>query len=398
VNEFRAIPPVLAPVPWRALLGAALDGSSAAEAAEDAGAAVSAFLGGGRALFFSSGRAAMTVALKVLRGRKRGTEVIIPAYTCPTVPSAVAAAGLVCVPCDIAERDFGFDLEVLERCFCSETLCVIPTHLYGLPCDAGEVVRRAKQRGVAVLEDAAQGLGGAWKGQPLGTLGDLGMYSLGRGKNLTTGHGGILLVKDEGLAEEIERAKLKPAADPVLREAPAMARMALMSLLARPPFYGRLARVPALEIGVSRFDPKIEVGPLGRFELELLRRMLPAAGRLAEGRARIAEQYARGLNGMEHVVRPVVSEGARAAWLRFPILLPEAARERLMESPIWHLGLSGSYPAAVPEIPGVEPFVRLRCPIPGATTVARRIVTLPTHCRVGERHVRRIMDCLRRLQ
>lgn len=398
MNVLMAIPPVLAPIPWGSLCRVWWEYTSPAETAERAAAAVASILGNRKVFFFASGRAAMVAALRALRRGSAATEVIIPAYTCYTVPSAVAAAGLVAVPCDLSETNYGFDPEALERCFSADTLCVIPTHLYGIPCAMDRVQAMARERGVAVLEDAAQALGGSWEGRRLGTLGDIGLVSLGRGKNVTAGHGGILVVEDGSLAVEIEAERGSARRESLWRDAVAWWRTVAVGVLARPPFYGALERIPALEIGVSRFDPDITVGPLEGFETRLAARVLALAEQYRRRRAGVAERYLQELHDTAAVRLPQVPDGGAPAWLRFPILVPEPAKKRLLGSAVRHLGLSGSYPASVPEIPGIGPFLRERADCPGAQRVAREILTLPTHPRVREGHIQAILDCLRGLR
>lgn len=339
----------------------------------------------------------MVATFAALRRLSPRREVVVPAYTCYTVPSAVAAAGLRCVPCDISAEHFGFDLDVLDQCLSRDTLCVVPTHLYGIPCDVTEVVRRAREHGAWVLEDAAQGLGGSWHQAALGTTGDVGLFSLGRGKNVTTGHGGMLFVPDSGLAQEIENQVTFLGINSVWRETLACLGGAALGMLARPPFYGCLARIPALEIGVSRFDPEIPVVPLGGFELRLLRRVLSLVAEYRGIRIRIANRYRQELADIPYLRSVQVPEGGQPAWLRFPILLPEEMRARLFRSPARHYGLSSSYPASVPEIPGIGRFLAERCGCPRARRIAREVVTLPTHPGVRDQHILSIVDCLRKL-
>jgi dTDP-4-amino-4,6-dideoxygalactose transaminase len=118
---------------------------------------------------------------------------VIPAYTCFSVPAAVLKAGLRPVLCDINPSTFDFDHALLERTLNGNTLCVVAHHLFGIPSNIERVRALSRARGIFVVEDAAQAMGVESHGRSLGTLGDVGLFSLGRGKAITCGSGGIIV-------------------------------------------------------------------------------------------------------------------------------------------------------------------------------------------------------------
>ncbi len=153
---------------------------------------LSRFLGVSWVQIECSGSAALVVALACLKSLSKRNSVVIPAFTCPLVALAVAQAGLRAKLCDVGVDSFDFDMEKLEVLVDDDTLCVIPTHTGGLPADVGGVLAVARAAGAYVLEDAAQALGASFRGKPVGTTGDIGMFSLTRGKGLTIYEGGFL--------------------------------------------------------------------------------------------------------------------------------------------------------------------------------------------------------------
>ena len=152
----------------------------------------------------SSGKAALTVILKALAASSGRRRVIIPAYTCFSVPSAIVRAGLEVVLCDVEPETLDFNFVELEGLINEDVLCVVPTHLFGRPADVDHVKRLCEGKGIVVVEDAAQAMGGQSGGRLLGTLGDVAFFSLGRGKNLTCGTGGIILTRSVSIAETIK--------------------------------------------------------------------------------------------------------------------------------------------------------------------------------------------------
>jgi len=138
----------------------------------------------------SSGKAALALILLALKSIISRQEVLIPAYTCFSVPSAIIKADLKVSLCDVDSNTLDFNFDLLKKSLNHRTLAVVPTHLLGLPSDIYRIKTLCREKGVFVVEDTAQAMGGKYKGKMLGTLGDVGFFSLGRGKNITCGSGG----------------------------------------------------------------------------------------------------------------------------------------------------------------------------------------------------------------
>jgi 8-amino-3,8-dideoxy-alpha-D-manno-octulosonate transaminase len=160
-------------------------------------AAVCRVLGTQHAVATSSGTAALRTALAAL-GVGCGDEVIVPAFTFVATVNAVVACGAVPVFAEV-DDSLGLDAAGLEACISDRTAAIIPVHLENVACDMDALLAVARRRGVRVLEDAAQAIGATYRGRSLGTLGDLGAYSLQLEKNITTGEGGVLVTSDPAL-------------------------------------------------------------------------------------------------------------------------------------------------------------------------------------------------------
>ena len=143
-----------------------------------------------------SGTAALVVALLTLKKMSHRQSVVITAYTCPWVLVAVVRCNLKPVLCDTAVNHFELDIAALNQVCNQDTLAIVPTHLAGRVAGMQPVLDVAKQFGAYVVEDAAQSLGATSHGQPVGTFGDIGFYSLGVGKGLTIFAGGALVARD----------------------------------------------------------------------------------------------------------------------------------------------------------------------------------------------------------
>jgi perosamine synthetase len=160
----------------------------------------------------SSGTAAIVVALTALKRLSHRRFVIIPAYTCPLVPLAILRCGLKPIICDTKKNHFDFYLTALKAACNEDTLAIMPTHLGGRVADLAGIMKIAQQCGAYVVEDAAQALGARWQGQMVGTLGDVGCYSLGVGKGLTIYGGGAIVARkgDVRLALQYSHSEIAP--------------------------------------------------------------------------------------------------------------------------------------------------------------------------------------------
>ncbi len=150
-----------------------------------------------------SGTAALIIALTALARSSTRRSVIIPAYTCPLVALAIAHCGLKPVLCDLRENHFDLCPDALRVLCNDDTLAVVPTHLGGRVADLAIVAKCARDVGALVIEDAAQSLGATWREQSIGSIGDIGFYSLAVGKGLTLYEGGILVARDPSLRERM---------------------------------------------------------------------------------------------------------------------------------------------------------------------------------------------------
>ncbi len=115
-----------------------------------------------------------------------GSEIVLPALTFWVVPEVARVAGLRPVFADVDPRTFTLDPAALERAITPRTRAVVPTHLYGLPCDMEAIMEIARRHGLTVIEDCAHALGATWRGRPVGTIGDAGFFSFQLLKPLNT--------------------------------------------------------------------------------------------------------------------------------------------------------------------------------------------------------------------
>ena len=158
---------------------------------------LAAFTGAKYALATTSGSASLIVSLLAL-GIGSGDEVIVPAYTFVATFSSVIFTGAIPILAEIDES-LNIDPVDIEKRITPKTRAILPVHMLGNSCDMDAILDIAKRHGLVVLEDACQSVGGTYKGRALGSIGDMGAYSLNVFKMITAGDGGSVITDNETL-------------------------------------------------------------------------------------------------------------------------------------------------------------------------------------------------------
>lgn len=154
----------------------------------------------------SNGTVTLHLALKIL-GIKQGDEVIVPAFSYVATANVVEHVGATPVFVDIDLNTFNIDVGRIENAITSKTKAIIPVHEFGLSCDIDAINIIAKKYKLFIIEDAACALGASYKGQHVGTFGDLASFSFHPRKAITSGEGGVLLTKDAAYDRKIKQLR-----------------------------------------------------------------------------------------------------------------------------------------------------------------------------------------------
>jgi len=153
------------------------------------------------ALALSSCTAALHVALMV-HGIRPGDEVIVSPYTWGQSVAPVLFTGATAVFADIDPNICTLDPNSIAERISSKTKAIIPVHIFGIPADMDSICSLAREHEIAIISDAAQAFGALSKGRKLGELGDVACYSLGRGKPVCGGEGGVLVTNNQRIYEK----------------------------------------------------------------------------------------------------------------------------------------------------------------------------------------------------
>jgi len=248
------------------------------------------YLGVKHAIATSSCTGALHLALAAL-GVGPGDEVIVPDLTWVATASAVAYVGATPVFVDVQPRSWCMDPSAFEAAITRRTRAVIPVHLYGHPAPMDALVAIARDRGIAVVEDAAPAIGATIGERKVGTFGDLAAFSFQGAKLLVTGEGGMLVTNSDDL----------------------FARVVSLWDQGRDPNRQFWINRLGFKYKMSNVQAAIGLGQLERVD------------ELIEAKRRVFGWYAEALDGLPHVTLNHEAAGVRSIYWMTSILLDAAA-------------------------------------------------------------------------
>lgn len=156
-----------------------------------------------KALLTTSGSSALDMAA-FLCDLKPGDEVILPSFTFSSTANSFVLAGATLVFVDIRPDTMNIDETKIEAAITDKTKVICPVHYAGVACEMDTIMDIAKEHGLMVVEDAAQGVMSTYKGRALGTIGDFGCFSFHETKNYSAGEGGAILINNQDYIEKAE--------------------------------------------------------------------------------------------------------------------------------------------------------------------------------------------------
>ena len=393
----------------------------------------------------SSGKAALTMILKALHDlHPERNEVIIPAFCCYSVPSAIVRAGLKVKLCDVNPDTLDFNYENLEKILsgkpendsnqpinqstnqpnvCTKVannqpktdtgqseavknthetdnlrlttntrrlLAIIPVHLFGLPVDVSKVRDMVTDSDVTVIEDAAQVIGSTWNGKKLGTLGHLGFFSLGRGKALSTVEGGIILTDQDDIADRINSqlsAILEYKASELVK---LFFNAILLTFFQHPAFFWLPKCLPLLRVGDTIYDPEFKIRKMSTLQAGLASNWRVKLDTFQKQRQSASQQWKSDIEAST-MHSYFTKNGYVPDLLRFPIRIDKRSvwENILNESDTNGLGIMFTYPDSIDSIPELKAALKGQS-CPTAKKLPHQLVTLPIHPYVSKKDIRKI--------
>ncbi len=337
-----------------------------------------AFLGDPRlhCLAVNSATAGLHLALEGM-GIGPGDEVITTTHTFTATAEVVRYLGADVKLVDIDPATLNIDASLIEAAITPRTKAIIPVHYGGLAADMPAILAIARKHGLKVLEDAAHALPATSGGALIGTLGsDATVFSFYANKTITTGEGGMLVTRNEALAQRAGVMRLH-----------GMSRDAFDRFSAKVPSWYYEIVAPGFKYNLTDI-----AAALGLHQLKKARAF-------AVRRGAIAAQYTAGLAGLPLLCPPQPPAGEQHAWHLYAIRLAAAApiaRDAFIE----HLYAQG-VGCSVHYIPlHAQPYWRERYALraqdfPHSQQAYERIVSLPIYTRMTDADVVRVLDAVR---
>ena len=349
----------------------------------------------------SSGKAALSIILVALKQIfPDRSEVLIPAFTCYSVPSAIVRAGLKVRLCDVNPETLDFNFAELQKITKTKNniLAIVCPHLFGLPADIAKVRGIAADSQITIIEDAAQAMGGL----RIGTIGDIGFFSLGRGKAVSAVEGGIIITNSDTIAEKIEQAMPDVAVQSTASHAKLIAYALALSVLTHPSLFWLPKLIPGLKLGETIYDPHFPIKPFSQFQAGLARNWFKRVT-VFQVKRKQNELYWRDVLRRFPWLQPIPirheSSGKAFSLLRLPVLAQTSSlRDALLEvSEKQGLGIMITYPRSIDTIIELE-FEHKDEKFPGAHDCVKRLATFPVHAFVSKKDRRRIVNILNMLK
>lgn len=373
----------------------------------------------GTRFLLSSATAALTLTLIGLKSVSARRHVILPAYTCPSVFASVVKAGLDPVLCDLESDSFRMDLDQLASKIDSNTLAIIAVHLFGIPENMSEIKRLIREGGVFLIEDAAQAFGnwieeisgscddpvphhvekedhrllsassgmergaGARTIRLLGTIGDVGILSFGRGKPLGFLGGGAIVVNNPELIPLIARVYRSCGLPNRLRFGlKYFLSLFLYSIFYHPKLYWIPQGLPWLQLGQTNFTFDFQLNRMAPEMVRLGNAIISEFSEIRQTRWLESLRYAEGLGAVRDrfaFFPDMQSPGI--SLLRYPAVFQEKkCRDSALRSlTAKGLGVSAMYPLPLNEVAETRSYLACTETYPKAKRISEGLLTLPLH-------------------
>lgn len=316
------------------------------------------------AVAVNSGTAALHTALMVA-GVKQGDEVVIPSFTFHATAEVVLLCGAKPVFADIDPETFTVTTDTVEGALTRSTKVIIPVHLYGLPADLDPLKKLARDRGLTLIEDAAQAHGAEYNGSKIGSIGDMTCFSFYAGKNMTTGEGGMVTTNDDDYSDRLRMMRSHGEQRPYW-----------------PVSVGNNYRMNELlaAIGVCQL------------------RKLPSFLEKRRSNAKFLDEK---LSVLGKVIAPKEPEGRKHAWYVYTLRLRganagkrnkviEKLRSKNIEAAVY-------YESPLHMLPLYREFSTTRRPLPETEKACRQVFSLPVHPRLDESELEYVFETLKRV-
>lgn len=335
-------------------------------------------------------------------------EVIVPAYTIYDVVNMILGGGGKPVFCDVKRNTANIDPNAIKKKITAKTRAVIVPHLHGLAADLEEIRTICDEKNVLLIEDVAQALGGTYDEKPLGTIGDISVFSFGRAKNVNSFFGGAISVKDKRMKDSIYREVNDWPSESAIKLWTRII-VTFISYLATTPWIFNLLTFKYFKNSIMKKGENglkllaTENNPVRRdvVPAEYLRKMtslqkylivkqLDAVKSNSARRKAIAELYSHKIQFSKEISAQDFSRACSHEWFQFPIMvksrfdLGSYLIGNNVDIAFQHLN----------NLASVECFSDFACDCPEAEFLSKSVILLPTYPKFGVENAQKIVEVI----
>jgi dTDP-4-amino-4,6-dideoxygalactose transaminase len=336
-----------------------------------------AYVGCSHAVAVNSATAALHLALAAI-GLQEGDEVLVPTMTFAATAEVVLYFKAKPVLVDCRPQTFNLDPDQLEKAITAKTRAILPVHIAGQPCEMERILEIASAYDLRVIEDAAHALPARYRGQMIGTIGDITCFSFYATKTITTGEGGMATTGNPEWAERMRILALHGISQDAWKRYTAEGSW----------YYEILA--PGFKYNLT--DIAAAIG------LEQLKKCT----QFWERRQRYARLYHEGFEDVPAILTPQVMPDVQHAWHLYIIQL-DLERLRIGRNEFIARLKQAGIGTSVHFIPlHLHPYYRETFgygpeDFPHASAVFERIISLPLYPKMTDSDVQRVIDAVRAL-
>ena len=366
------------------------------------------YLNSSNFLLVNQARIGVYLAVKTIVKKTKKNEILLSPYTIADVINMVILAGGKPIFIDINIETFNIDEKLIEEKISSNTAAIMVTHLHGLMCEMEEILLLSKKHNIYLIEDSAQSFGAKDLNLLSGTIGDVGIYSFGMYKNLSSVYGGGLVCKDNELFNLIKSEHeafdnfsvfwyLKKVAKALITNL-ATSKLLFRYLVLPIIKFGYFKNIKLInqfvetELDVSRkeFLPKVYKSKPSPIQAVLLINKIDNVFKDSETRLSFANLYYENLSKIKYITLSHNNNLSRNIYTYFPIFIKdmENLRRFLIKNNV-DIG-----PQHYKNTASLDSFKDFKSHCPVAQEVAESVLLLPTYPRYGKKNVKKIIDLI----
>jgi len=341
--------------------------------------------------FYGSGAEALAAAITAIISLRslNKPEVILPAYACPELISAIHYANARPVLVDLEPESPQMDLNEIENKITNNTVAIIAINLFGIQERITAIRSIIDNNKIVIIEDSAQYFPGnennyEWKG-------DIIILSFGRGKPISLLDGGAAFTKNKKIQQKLKYQSIIAPMKKVGSRLQLLIKLKVYNLLLSPYLYWLPNSLPFLRLGETTFSPLHEISSINQ---DIVRLLPTNIAKYQSSSLMVQKQIHETLKNIDNpylIDLPAKFYGADMPGLiRYPILIKDTVLRDCLYNRLYKkgLGVTKMYKTILPSVDGLEGLLTDQGKFPNATRFACTLLTLPTHQNVKSRHIK----------